>query len=274
MLCGGADATDEGGHGEFLLVAVEGEAVDFGIGVVEADGVLGFAQIGAEEGVEEAAVHADAFGGHGAEDAAGDIDGHFVEALGGVARGEFLMLVVEAVADIDLADGLGGGDAEDLGKHAHFDPPIRWHARAAHHIEVDADFPRERVAEGVHVDEEGVRADDAFQRTDERGEHEAHDAAVEFVGEARGVALAEVEAEAVVGHRVAQAGQEFAVVGQDIAVVRGDDFGFAGGENVTVAKPHVAPFAGLAGVEVGRRQAGQQPLHARSVIPENDRAVA
>jgi hypothetical protein len=124
-----------------------------------------------------------------------DVGGHFVQAALGVAGGEFLVLVIVVVAELGLADGARGAVADDLGKHADLKRPVGGNADAADDIEIHGELAGERVAEGVHVNQIRVLADDALQRAEERGDEEPHHAAVEALGDARVVALAEIEAE-------------------------------------------------------------------------------
>ena len=88
-------------------MAVVGEAVQRGVRRIEADGVLGGAQIDGEQRVEHPAVESHALNGERAEDAFRDVGGDFFEAAAGRLRGDGLVLVVVALGEIDLADGFG-----------------------------------------------------------------------------------------------------------------------------------------------------------------------
>ena len=164
-----ADAADECGHGHFLLVPVIFQAIDCGVRGVKAHRVLGLAHVGAEQGVKRSAIQLDALSGHGAEDGFGDVDRHFVQSLFRIARGKFLVLVIVIFRKVHLADAFRARQLRKTSASSPTSTPQSDGIRARRMMSWSRRIsPAERVAEGVHVNEEGMLADDADEGANQR----------------------------------------------------------------------------------------------------------
>ncbi len=103
------------------------------------------------------------------------------------------MLVVVDVGDIDLADPAGGIVPIHFRDDADFQPPVTRDAQIVEDIDAHGELAGQGVAKAVKVIEIIGLADNLAQRTDQRGDQEAADPAVETsVGDARVVAFAEL----------------------------------------------------------------------------------
>jgi hypothetical protein len=112
-----------------------------------------------------------------------------------------------------------------------------------------------------------VRPDDGVERADERRDEQAHHTAIEPIRNARVVAFAEIKAETVVRHRVAEPREQFAAVSEDVAIMYRDHARLFAGQRVAETNPDVAPLAAGAGVQVVFRELAEERAHPRPVIP-------
>lgn len=113
-----------------------------------------------------------------------------------------------------------------------------------------------------------MRTEDRAERAHERREEQPGDAAVQAIRKARAVALAKVEAERGICDRVAEPGEERAVIGEDVAIMHRDDAGEVGCEQVAEAQPEIASLAGFAHGEVTGAELREEFFEARAVVPE------
>lgn len=243
MRDGALDAFGEEVDGAFLLGPVVLQEVHASVSGVEA-------QEGGGGGVVAIKHVPEGIGGRGvcgfrerAEEAEGDVTGHFVETGGGVCFREGLVFVVVALGDIDLADAARVTDAGEISHHAGLDAPVGREAECGGDAAGEADFATDRVAEKAQRPRGFFEARKVVHGIEEWSEEEAHDAAVEFAGKAGAVAFRNLEAHVGMQDGKGEAHEKLAAVVDDIAVVDGDGGGLCGGEGVGEAEAHVAAFA-------------------------------
>jgi hypothetical protein len=76
-----------------------------------------------------------------------------------------------------------------------------------------------------------------------------------------------------VRHRVAEAREQFAVVRDDVAIVHRHHPRLVARQHVAAARPDIAALAGGPRAELGGLEFAEQVLHARTVVPEQDRLL-
>src|SRR5262245_59684188 len=98
--------------------------VDLSIGTVETLGIFYFLNIVALYGVLGSTVQLDADSRQGQEETFHNGHSHLVEASAGVTRGEFLVLVIIALGDIDLTNAFRGRNSKNLCQNSDLDTPV------------------------------------------------------------------------------------------------------------------------------------------------------
>jgi hypothetical protein len=124
LTCCAADTAHKRADRQFFPVAIVVQPINLSVGTVEAHGVLRLSHVCAEQRVENPTIQLYANSSQSEKEAFHDIHSHLVETLRGVARREFLVLVVVAFRDIHLANAFRRGYAEDLREYAYLNTPV------------------------------------------------------------------------------------------------------------------------------------------------------
>jgi hypothetical protein len=254
-------------------VAVEGKPVEERDGVVVGHRVLGVAAVGDAHALERPLEKNDARCGKRAQEVLDDVHRHAVEADRRVVGRQRLVLVLEAVGGVDLADAPRGALAEHLEEEPDLESPVAGDADPLEEIGLEGELAGERVTKGGEVGEVRMTADDVGQGLQQGSDEQPCDATVEAVGEARVVALGEVEAQHWVDDRVDEVGEERAVVVDDIGVVQGNCIGAGLGEDVADRHPHRTTLSRREHPDA-RRHIVLEREHVRSIVPQDDRSLA
>ncbi len=236
--------------------------------------VLGHADVLHEQGLEDAFREDDALARKRADHVLRDVRAHPRQALGLVLRRDGLVLVIVVAADLGLADPLQRAVPVRFRQHPYLEPPVRRDPVDSGEIGLHRELARQRVPETVEVDQQRLAARDGQQRPQQRRHEQARDAAVHAVGHPRVVALRELEPQRRMHDRVAQPGQQFAVVSRDVAVVHGQHVAPRLGEDQAVGDPAGEALPRDSGQEPGVAQAVEHLDDARPVEPDDTDALA
>ena len=155
----------------------------------------------------------------------------------GIGLRQLLVLVVVVVGELDLADPLRRAVAVDLDQQPDLEPPVARNPVDARLVDGHRALARERIAEGVEVLEQRMRAQHRLERPQQRRHEQPRDAPVQALGDAAVVALRELVVQVRVGGRIAEAREQLARVVADVAVVDRDHARHVGREHVAVGEP-------------------------------------
>ena len=180
------------------------------------------------------------------------------------------MLVIVAVGQIDLANAGARLIALHFRQDADLESPVRRNAQFGYQGAAEGEFAGKQIAESPHEGQIFIRAENAFERHQQRPDKQPVDPAVHLaVGDPRVISLAEFKAEIRIGHRVEKAGQKAAVIGQHVAIMEAHRVGLAAGIHHADAVPDIAALAGLGRPEALVLELVLYGFQARAVIPQH-----